>query len=77
MSLLDQYDGVSYGDLLFSAVVLLPATASSKSSFKLALWAEHTEALRSITLTQDEVRMEFKSVFFFKLFQMSWCTNAT
>ena len=55
MSLLDQYEGVSYGDALFTAVVLLPVTASSASNFKLALWAEHSEALRWMSLTEEKV----------------------
>ena len=58
VSLLDQYESVSYGHHLFSAVILLPLAKTASSSLKLALWAEHTYALQIISLSEDQVRFK-------------------
>ena len=55
MALLDQFEAVSYGDVLFSAVVLLPIIASSSRKLKLALWVEHSEALRIISIRESDL----------------------
>nr|CAB3265684.1 RNA polymerase II-associated protein 1-like [Phallusia mammillata] len=53
-SLLEQFEAVSYGDKLFSSVVLLPLAQSCYAKYKLALWSQHRDSLRVITLNTDQ-----------------------
>ncbi|XP_077968249.1 RNA polymerase II-associated protein 1-like isoform X1 [Styela clava] len=52
ISLLEQYEGVSYGDELFSAVVLLPLHQLNNgiNDIKKALWSDRRDILRILSL---------------------------
>lgn len=58
LSLLEQFEAVSYGDDLFAAVVLLPLVQTCNVKYKLALWSQHRDSLRVITLKQEQVRLQ-------------------
>ncbi|CAK8695528.1 unnamed protein product [Clavelina lepadiformis] len=61
VSLLDQYEAVSYGDSLFSAVIMLPLVQRCEPKLKLALWSQHTAAIRTITLNETDILLPIES----------------
>ena len=50
MELLSQFESVSYGDKLFALMILIPLTSRNQWKYRIRLWADHRESLRSITL---------------------------
>ena len=53
--LIQHFEGVSYGDPLFGAFLLLPLQQSQPIAFRMKLWTEHPDAVRSLILTEQQV----------------------
>ncbi|KAF0313881.1 RNA polymerase II-associated protein 1 [Amphibalanus amphitrite] len=53
--LLDQFEGVSYGDALFGAVILVPLLPRQPAELRRALWIERPLALRAITTRPEQM----------------------
>lgn len=56
-ALLNQYEAVSFGDRLFGCWVLLPLQRRYSATMRLAVFGEHVGILRSLGVTQEQVRM--------------------
>ncbi|MEE6492554.1 hypothetical protein FKM82_016601 [Ascaphus truei] len=54
MDLLEQFEGVSFGDPLFGTFVLLPLQRRFSVQLKLALFGEHVSSLRSLSVSLKE-----------------------
>ncbi|CAG0879103.1 unnamed protein product [Darwinula stevensoni] len=55
VQLVEQFEGVSYGNPLFGSVILLPLMQNQDISFRKLLWAEHDDALALITTSLDKL----------------------
>nr|XP_002124620.1 RNA polymerase II-associated protein 1-like [Ciona intestinalis] len=55
VSLLEQFDAVSFGSKIFSMFLLLPLVGDCDVELKLALWSQHTEVVSSIHVDIDEL----------------------
>uniref|UniRef100_A0A0P5SL96 RNA polymerase II-associated protein n=1 Tax=Daphnia magna TaxID=35525 RepID=A0A0P5SL96_9CRUS len=53
--LIDQFEAVSYGNPLFAAFLLLPLQQHQPVRFRLKLWCEHPNALRILTLNDQQM----------------------
>ena len=53
--LVEQYQAVSYGDALFSTMLLIPLTRGNDFKLTSILWIDHMECLRSITLKPEDI----------------------
>lgn len=53
--LVQQFQAVSYGDSLFAQVILLPLIKGNDLKLSYILWNDHMEALRSITLKNQDL----------------------
>ncbi len=53
--LINQFEAVSYGSPLFAAFVLLPIQQQQPVRFRTKLWCEHSNALRILTLDDQQV----------------------
>ena len=53
--LVEQYQAVSYGNPLFSQIVLIPLTKGNDQELHSVLWSDHLECLRSMTLKSDDL----------------------
>lgn len=58
MDLLEQFEGVSFGDPLFGTFVLFPLQRRFSVQLKQALFGEHVNSLRSLCVPLMEVRMQ-------------------
>lgn len=55
ISLLDQFQGASYGDHTFSRLVMAPLAQKHNIKWRHIVWSEHIHALRFVTCTENEV----------------------
>lgn len=55
ISFLDQFQGCSYGDKTFGALVMVPLAQKHNIKWRHMLWSEHVHVLRFATCTEDEV----------------------
>lgn len=60
---LDVFQSASYGDELFSVLVMVPLAQQYDVKWRKRVWSEYTAVLRFITCTKDQVscRCEFKN----------------
>ena len=56
MRLLEQFEGVSFGDSLFGSFVLFPLQQRFDVTFRKVVWAEHPLVLRALSAPVKEVR---------------------
>ncbi|KAG8234309.1 hypothetical protein J437_LFUL013049, partial [Ladona fulva] len=59
--LLAQFDAVSYGDSLFSHVILLPLAQKHNLNYRLLVWGERAEVLRSCTTSVSQLMVPVSS----------------
>ncbi|KAG5861095.1 RNA polymerase II-associated protein 1, partial [Gonioctena quinquepunctata] len=52
--LLEQYQGVSYGDTLFGNVILVPLAQQHNMQYRKTLWSEYMGAVQIFNVTQDQ-----------------------
>lgn len=55
MTFLDHFQGTSYGDRTFSALVLVPLAQKYDLKWRLRVWSEHAHVFRFITCTEEDV----------------------
>lgn len=55
ISFLDQFQGCSYGDKTFGALVMVPLAQKHNIKWRHMLWSEHVHVLRFVACTEDEV----------------------
>lgn len=53
--LLEQYQGVSYGDKLFGQFMLVPLAQRHNVKFRKAMWSEYAAIVQIFNVTEDEV----------------------
>lgn len=53
--LLEQYQGVSYGDVLFGNVLLVPLAQKHNSQYRKTLWSEYMGAVQVFNVTPEQV----------------------
>jgi hypothetical protein len=56
--LVNQFEAVSYGSPLFAAFILLPLQQQQPVRFRMKLWCEHSNALRILSLNDQQVFFE-------------------
>lgn len=57
ISFLDQFQGVSYGDLTFSKLVMAPLAQKHNIKWRQMIWSEHLHVLRFVSCTENEVSL--------------------
>lgn len=57
ISFLDHFQGVSYGDVTFSKLVLAPLAQRHNIKWRNMIWSEHLHVLRFITCTENDVSL--------------------
>lgn len=53
--LLEQYQGVSYGDNLFGNVVLVPLAQKHNVQFRKTLWSEYMGVVQTFNVTEEQI----------------------
>lgn len=56
VSFLDHFQGTSYGNELFSALVMVPLAQKYDAKWRKMVWSEHAVVLRFITCRDDQVK---------------------
>ncbi|XP_017772784.1 PREDICTED: RNA polymerase II-associated protein 1-like isoform X2 [Nicrophorus vespilloides] len=59
--LLEQYEGVSYCDILFSNFVLIPLAQKHDVKYRKALWSEYTGVVQVFNLTEKDMALAIES----------------
>lgn len=62
VELLDLYEGVSYGDHTFGQILYPLLAQRYPADYRIALWSEHTEALRTMRHSHDQIPAETGSL---------------
>lgn len=57
IALLDQFQGVSYGDRTFSRLVIAPLAQKHNIKWRQMIWSEHIHVLRFVTCSNEEVNL--------------------
>lgn len=53
--LLEQYQGVSYGNILFANVILIPLAQKHNVKWRKILWSEYAGVVQILNITPDQV----------------------
>lgn len=53
--MLEQYQGVSYGDVLFSNFILVPISQAHNVQWRKTLWSEHIGAAQILHIPEEKV----------------------
>lgn len=53
--LLEQYQGVSYGNILFANVILIPLAQRHNVKWRKTLWSEYAGAVQILNMTPEQV----------------------
>lgn len=53
--LVEQYQAVSYGNPLFSQIILVPLSKGNDHELNTVLWSDHMECLRNMTLKEGDL----------------------
>lgn len=54
--LLEQYQGVSYGDVLFSNFILIPLMQRHNGKYRKLLWSEYAGIVQICSVTEEQVK---------------------
>ena len=54
---LGQFGALSFGDALFASFVLLPLIQRQPVTFRKAVWGEHSDVLRALTIPISQVSL--------------------
>lgn len=71
MQLLEQYQGVSYGNKVFGNVLLFPLMKRHDVKYRKTLWSEYMGVVETFTVQKDEVLNKISKQFFRVILSMS------
>lgn len=62
--LLEQYQSVSYGDVLFGNIILVPLAQKHNTQYRKTLWSEYMGVVQIFNVTAEQViKIKYKYIF--------------